>query len=670
MAGNLSRVSALLSRYESSFNRLIQLKTEQRLTQTNLLSSYENIASNILMSNEPGLMKMLFHLQRFQDDFLRFHRDSEYLAIQVVLESMGKKLADSSVMNDRINTYISSWRHLLDADFNLEKEIITINLDFDEISLSLMDLSSEIASKAADLSRNEIQNAERLRKKLGYSFLIFLGLGLAVLYLIIALIARKIVKPIKEMSDVVVEIKSGNTDVRFVSKDQDEVAQLGFAFNEMLDTIQENNRRLVSYQKDLEQKVQERTRELGVSEAKYRSLIESARDGLARFDEHGRVEFLNPICTEITGYTSNEMQELRLSEIVHPADWSKLSDAMSQSRMPSGTPLAPQEFILLRGNGTSVPVEITLNPIREVVSLQEDKLAPAKGIKQGKSALAELAEEKSENELIFKENSGKNPILVGVIRNVTQRKMMEQEREALIEELEAKNAELERFTYTVSHDLKSPLITIRGFLGYLESAALRGDTERVKEDISRITGAVVKMQQLLDELLELSRVGRIINPPEDVDFGELAREAVNMVAGRQAEAGVQVEIAPAMPVVQVDRPRVREVLENLLDNAIKYIGENSEPHVKIDYRRDGEEVVFFVKDNGMGIHPRYHERIFGLFNKLDQKTEGTGVGLAIAKRIVEVHGGRIWVESEGVGKGTTFYFTLPETTRSTAAHGE
>jgi len=376
-------------------------------------------------------------------------------------------------------------------------------------------------------------------------------------------------------------------------------------------------------------------------------------------------EFLNPICTEITGYTPNQMQKLRLNEIVHPEDWSTLSDVMSQSRVPSESPLAPQEFLLLRGDGTPVPVEITLNPIREVGSLKENGFASAKEIKGGNVGLSELPDEKSESEVIFRRNSGKSPILVGVIRDITQRKRMEEEREALIEELEAKNAELEQFTYTVSHDLKSPLITIRGFLGYLERDALRGDTERVKEDITRITGAVIKMGQLLDELLELSRIGRIINPPEDVDFGELAREAVNMVAGRQVESGAQVEIAPAMPVVYADRPRVREVLENLLDNAIKYIGDNSDPRVKIGYWRDGEKVVFYVKDNGMGIDPRYHERIFGLFNKLDQKTEGLGIGLAIAKRIVEVHGGRIWVESEGVGKGTTVCFTLPERSRTT-----
>ncbi|MFQ6041308.1 MAG: ATP-binding protein, partial [Candidatus Poribacteria bacterium] len=226
--------------------------------------------------------------------------------------------------------------------------------------------------------------------------------------------------------------------------------------------------------------------------------------------------------------------------------------------------------------------------------------------------------------------------------------------------------ELERFTYTVSHDLKSPLITIKGFLGLLEKDMVAGDTERLKADTTYISDAIDKMQQLLDELLELSRVGRLMNPPEEVLLGELAREAVSMVSDRlAAERDVEIEIAPDLPVVYGDRTQLREVLENLVDNAVKFMGDQPDPRVEIGARRDGEETVFYVRDNGIGIAPRYHERVFGLFDKLEQQTDGTGVGLAIVKRIVEVHGGRIWVESEGIGKGSTFCFTLPDKSQAT-----
>lgn len=232
--------------------------------------------------------------------------------------------------------------------------------------------------------------------------------------------------------------------------------------------------------------------------------------------------------------------------------------------------------------------------------------------------------------------------------------------ENIIAELEAKNAELERFTYTVSHDLKSPLITINGFLGLLEKDAAKGDTVRMKGDIQRIRGATEKMQQLLDDLLELSRIGRLVNPPEMIPLGELAREALALVAGQIAERGVQVGITPDLPVVHGDRPRLLEVLQNLIDNAVKFMGDQPEPRVEIGAKQTQGETVCYVRDNGMGIEPRYQDKVFGLFERLDKTTQGTGIGLALVKRIVEVHGGRIWVQSEGLGHGSTFYFTLPQ----------
>ena len=232
-------------------------------------------------------------------------------------------------------------------------------------------------------------------------------------------------------------------------------------------------------------------------------------------------------------------------------------------------------------------------------------------------------------------------------------------RKELIAELESKNAELERFTYTVSHDLKSPLFTIRGFLGYLEQDATSGNQERLKTDIQRISDATDKMQQLLNELLELSRIGRMKNESQPIRFGELAREVADLVQGRIMERGITLHIEENLPTVFGDRQRVMEVLQNLVDNAAKFMGDQKEPHINIG--QDGEEggmTVLYVQDNGIGIPSEHYERVFGLFNKLNPMADGTGIGLAIVKRIIEVHGGRIWVQSEA-GVGSTFYFTLP-----------
>jgi PAS domain S-box-containing protein len=249
--------------------------------------------------------------------------------------------------------------------------------------------------------------------------------------------------------------------------------------------------------------------------------------------------------------------------------------------------------------------------------------------------------------------------LAGQLATALERLRGETRREALIQELETKNAELERFTYTVSHDLKSPLITIRGFLGFLDRDAREGNLERFAADMQRIVDATNKMQRLLDELLELSRIGRLINPPEIVPFAALAQEAADLAAGRIAERGVMLTIAPTFPSIYGDRTRLLEVLQNLIDNAVKFMGNQPHPHIEIGIRTDPpNQPVFFVRDNGIGIDPLYRDKVFGLFDKLDAQSEGTGVGLALVKRIVEVHGGRIWVESEGAGSGTTFCFTL------------
>ena len=255
--------------------------------------------------------------------------------------------------------------------------------------------------------------------------------------------------------------------------------------------------------------------------------------------------------------------------------------------------------------------------------------------------------------------NGKPVRMAGTVVDVTDRKADEAERERLIQELAAKNTELEQFTYTVSHDLKAPIITIKGFLGFLRDDARSGKQERLERDIIRINEAVDKMHQLLNELLELSRIGRMMNPSVEVPFRELIDEALTLIEGRLRSVNVQIKIADDFPVVFGDRRRLLEVAQNLLDNAVKFSAGQTSPLVEVGWRkvRDNDP-VFFVRDNGIGIAPEHHARIFDLFNKLDPMAEGTGVGLALVKRIVEFHGGSIWVESEA-GMGSTFLFALP-----------
>lgn len=260
--------------------------------------------------------------------------------------------------------------------------------------------------------------------------------------------------------------------------------------------------------------------------------------------------------------------------------------------------------------------------------------------------------------------------VLAIVRDVSLQKWILGEREKLINELESKNAELERFTYTVSHDLKSPLITIKGFLGFLHRDAQTGNVERLNADIKRISDAADKMQQLLNDLLELSRIGRLVNQPESINLNEVIAEVLALLHGRIHAGGIRIDVEENLPNAYGDRARLSEVFQNLIDNAAKFMGDQADPCIEIGQQgfTESGQLILFVRDNGIGIEPRFKDRIFGLFDKLDPRTEGTGIGLALAKRIIEFHKGKIWVESE-MGQGSTFYLALPTSEEKTQNSG-
>lgn len=403
-------------------------------------------------------------------------------------------------------------------------------------------------------------------------------------------------------------------------------ARLTEAFGYLVKPIE--NRELQSaieiaiYKHKMEKKLRE-------SENKFRSVIEHASDGIAIMDNRGNIIEWNPAIGQITG--------LKRADVLNQPVWDVVFQITPHEKKTAET----QEENAARWKAEAG------NNFQNRDQLAEYEIETPQGIRRIIQS----------NGFTVETPQG---LLGGVImRDITERKQIEIERGRLIAELEGKNAELERFTYSVSHDLKAPLITIRGFLGYLEKDVQEGSVERVKKDVERINDAAEKMQRLLNELLELSRIGRITHPPRLIPFETIVREAVGLVAGRIRERGVNVDIAPDLPSVRIDPVRFTQVMQNLIENAVKFMGEQPEPQIWIEQRRDEEEVIFFVRDNGMGIAPEHQERIFGLFDKLDPNVDGTGIGLALVKRIIETHGGKIWVESEGLGKGSTFCFTIP-----------
>jgi PAS domain S-box-containing protein len=374
------------------------------------------------------------------------------------------------------------------------------------------------------------------------------------------------------------------------------------------------------------------------AEELYRTLVNTSPDGICVLDGEGCVIFASPRDVELYGLASPAGKLGRTGlEFVAEKDQPRAQQILGEVLAGNKT---NERLTMLRQDGSQFIAEVTGMPLR-------DALGMPRGV-------------------------------MFVIRDVT-----EQQRQH--EELENKNAELERFTYTVSHDLKSPLITIKGFATAVMNDVAAGNTSRITEDLKRIAAAADKMGDLLNGLLELSRVGRIVNLPTTVSMSGLARETVELLAGAITQRGAKVTVQPGLPDAFGDAGRLQEVWQNLLENALKFAAPGAPPEIEIGFKKlPGAEsrlptdkqaagsseiasreppagnlqTVYFVRDHGCGIEARFQEMIFGLFNKLETKTEGAGIGLALARRIVEFHGGTIWVESAGAGRGATFYFTL------------
>jgi PAS domain S-box-containing protein len=251
----------------------------------------------------------------------------------------------------------------------------------------------------------------------------------------------------------------------------------------------------------------------------------------------------------------------------------------------------------------------------------------------------------------FRYGEPKNMQVAILFNDITERKKAEQQ-------LELANKELESFTYSVSHDLRSP---IRSLIGY--SKILAEDfNEKLGEDGTRILSIIhqsaLRMNNLIDDLLKFSKLGKTEMQKSDIDTEKLVQSVLDEMGGSfQHKANVKVN---RLPPIYADRPLLTQVWINLIGNALKYSAKKEDPEIEIGAYRENDEIIYFVKDNGAGFDMQYGDKLFGVFQRLHraEEFEGTGVGLSIVKRIIAKHAGRVWAEGK-VNEGATFYFSLP-----------
>lgn len=252
-----------------------------------------------------------------------------------------------------------------------------------------------------------------------------------------------------------------------------------------------------------------------------------------------------------------------------------------------------------------------------------------------------------------------------IVYYAIERKKLEQELEKKNElllnttdELERKNNELNKLTFTITNDLLSPILSIKGFIDMIREHIAANKIDEVIKNTELINNTTEKMHILIENLSDLIKIGTEKLSIKKLSVESLVKEELEVLRGKYDIDACTITIEPNMPDIIADRSRMMQVIEQLLDNAFKFMGAQKHPEITIGCKKEGKRNIYFVRDNGIGIAPGYPDFIFNLFYRIDQQKTGSGIGLSIASKIIEEHYGKLWAESDGEGCGSTFYFTI------------
>jgi two-component system, LuxR family, sensor kinase FixL len=354
------------------------------------------------------------------------------------------------------------------------------------------------------------------------------------------------------------------------------------------------------------------------SEARMRAIFYTAVDGIVTIDESGLIQRFNPAAERLFGYVETEVIGKNVSMLM-PAPYQEAHDGYLARYLQTGEKQIigiGREVVGQRKDGTTFPMDLAVSEMRQ----------------------------------------GKRRMFTGTVRDISERKQAEEQRDRLLQELESANEELKNFAYVVSHDLKAPLRAISSLADWLATDYADKLDDEGKEHLRLLTNRVRRMDGLIDGILQYSRVGRVKEAVVAVNLDRVVREVLDSLA---PPASITVSIDNPLPTIMSEPTRIQQVFQNLLSNAIKYMDKPAgEIHVACN--AEGRQWKFSISDNGPGIKQQHFEKIFQLFQTLAprDRVESSGVGLALVKKIVEMYGGQIQVDST-VGTGSTFSFTLP-----------
>jgi PAS domain S-box-containing protein len=349
-------------------------------------------------------------------------------------------------------------------------------------------------------------------------------------------------------------------------------------------------------------------------------IVNNAPSAVIVIDGDDNILRWNSKAEKIFGWTAAEAVGQRIDEMIIPERFRKSHRAGLRHYLKTGEgPLLNNliEVSAVRKDGSEFPVELGISSVK----------------------------------------SGGKEIFIGFMNDISARRIAEDRIRSTNLQLESSNRELESFSYSVSHDLRAPLRAINGYTQILMKDYEANLDPRGKQMMASVLSNVKRMGQLIDDLLSLSRFGRAELKRQKTDMNRLVQNVVTEMGRHSDLTKTKIEVKP-LPPAMVDQTLMMQVMNNLISNAVKYSARGKNPEVEVGALQDDGETVYYIKDNGTGFDMKFYDKLFGVFQRLHDNTEfeGTGVGLAIVKRIIDRHNGRIWAESEP-GKGATFYFT-------------